>query len=155
MIIDCLEFNRDFRILDAVSELAFLALECERLGAPQVGDLILRTCCEQTGDRPPGRLVTFYKSYHACLRAKIALWHLKDDGIRDWAKWTARAVDYLYLAANAKSKSFRACGQSHVQLRSFTRRSAISRVRRSARNKMPAGTYESQIPSRRSVPCLD
>jgi hypothetical protein len=38
-----LAFVRDFRILDTASELAFLALECERLGAQQVGDWILKT----------------------------------------------------------------------------------------------------------------
>jgi aminoglycoside phosphotransferase family enzyme len=32
VIIDCLEFNRALRILDTVSELAFLALECEQRG---------------------------------------------------------------------------------------------------------------------------
>lgn len=103
VIIDCLEFNRDFRILDTASELIFLAMECERLGAHQVGALILKTCCEQTGDWPPGPLLKFYKSYHGCLRAKIALWHLKDDGIHDQAKWTTRAVNYLRLAADTGS----------------------------------------------------
>jgi aminoglycoside phosphotransferase family enzyme len=98
VIIDCLEFNRDFRILDAVSELAFLALECERLGAPQIGDSILETYSVETGDRPPLRLIMFYKSYHACLRAKIAVWHLKDHGINDAAKWTGKATQYLHLA---------------------------------------------------------
>ncbi|MGH9833388.1 MAG: phosphotransferase [Blastocatellia bacterium] len=97
VIIDCLEFNRDFRILDPVSELAFLALECERLGARWVGDLILETYCDETGDKPPGRLLVFYKSYHACLRAKIAVWHLKD--YEDWAKWTNKAKSYLHFAA--------------------------------------------------------
>ncbi|HEX5082326.1 MAG TPA: hypothetical protein VFY40_09780 [Blastocatellia bacterium] len=99
VIIDCLEFNRDFRILDTVSELAFLALECERLGAPQIGDLILDTYSDETGDRPPVQLLAFYKSYHACLRAKIAVWHLKDHGINDTVKWTGRAKHYLHLAA--------------------------------------------------------
>ncbi len=99
VIIDCLEFNRDFRILDTVSELAFLALECERLGAPEVGDLILETYSDETGDKPPVQLVEFYKSYHACLRAKIAVWHLKDHLINDKAKWTCRARQYLHLAA--------------------------------------------------------
>lgn len=99
VIIDCLEFNRNFRTLDAASELAFLALECERLGAPQVGNLILKTCCEQTGDWPPNELRTFYKNYHGCLRAKISLWHLKDDGVCDRGKWIARALNYLHLTA--------------------------------------------------------
>jgi len=97
VIIDRLEFNRDFRVLDAVSDLAFLALECARLGAPWVSDLILDTYREETGDRPPERLLAFYKSYHACLRAKIAVWRLKDKGVHDWAKWTGRASQYLHL----------------------------------------------------------
>ncbi len=98
VIIDCLEFNQDFRILDSVSELAFLALECERLGARWVGDLILETYRDETGDRPPRRLLVFYKSYHACLRAKIAVWHLQDH--EDWAKWTDKARRYLRLAGS-------------------------------------------------------
>jgi aminoglycoside phosphotransferase family enzyme len=99
VIIDCLEFNRDFRILDTASELAFLALECERLGAARVGELILETCLAQTGDRPPVPLLVFYQSYHACLRAKIAIWHLKDHQVANRAKWTDRARQYLNLAA--------------------------------------------------------
>src|SRR6266511_3564337 len=103
--IDCLEVNRDFRILDTASELAFLALECERLGAPQVGNLILETYSDETGDRPPVQLLAFYKSYHACLRAKIAVWRLKDHGINDTAKWTGRARHYLHLAPRVRQLS--------------------------------------------------
>lgn len=99
VIIDCLEFNRDFRLLDAASELAFLALECERLGAPRLGALILETVRSETNDHPPDRLMAFYKSFHACLRAKIALWHLKDDHGGNPAKWIAKARTYLQLAA--------------------------------------------------------
>ena len=33
-IIDCLEFSTEFRTLDTADELGFLALECERLHAP-------------------------------------------------------------------------------------------------------------------------
>jgi aminoglycoside phosphotransferase family enzyme len=97
VIIDRLEFNREFRVLDSLSDLAFLALECERLGAPWVSDLILDTYRDETGDRPPERLLAFYKSYHACLRAKIAVWRLKDRGVLDWQKWTGRARQYLRL----------------------------------------------------------
>jgi len=41
-IIDCLEFSRALRILDPADELAFLALECERLGAPAFATTISR-----------------------------------------------------------------------------------------------------------------
>jgi aminoglycoside phosphotransferase family enzyme len=82
LIIDCLEFNRDFRILDPVDELAFLALDCERLGAPWIRDLLLEVYGRTTGDRPAQRLLHFYTSYRACLRAKIAIWHLREPDVR-------------------------------------------------------------------------
>jgi aminoglycoside phosphotransferase family enzyme len=99
VIIDCLEFNRSLRILDAVSELSFLALECERLGAPEIGKRILNAYSEQADDRPANALLEFYRAYHACVRAKIAIWHLNDDNIQDRAAWVAKAEQYLRMAA--------------------------------------------------------
>lgn len=99
-IIDCLEFNRDLRLLDPVDELSFLALECERLGAAESGSLMLATYREATGDAPAEQLIAFYKSYRACVRAKIAIWHLRDHEVRDPAKWPALARTYLDLAAD-------------------------------------------------------
>jgi len=98
-IIDCLEFSRDFRLLDAADELGFLALECERLGATWMRQAIFDAYAAQTGDAPPPALLHFYQSYRACTRAKIAMWHLKEPGRTDAAKWTAQASDYLRLAA--------------------------------------------------------
>ena len=48
-IIDCLEFSRELRILDPADELAFLALECERLGAPAFAATIFETYTEDHG----------------------------------------------------------------------------------------------------------
>ncbi len=97
-IIDCLEFSRDFRILDPADELAFLALECERLGAPGLKRTIFDAYTEFSGDAPPEMLVHFYQSHRACMRAKIALWHLKEPALRDSRIWPAQARDYLRLA---------------------------------------------------------
>jgi aminoglycoside phosphotransferase family enzyme len=99
VVIDCLEFNRNLRILDVLSELSFLALECERLGAPEIGQRLLHAYCERTGDWSSETLLMFYRDYHAAVRAKIAVWHLKDDAILNPAIWTARANQYLELAA--------------------------------------------------------
>lgn len=96
VIIDCLEFNRNLRIMDPASELTFLALECERLGAAVYGNAILKMYAERTGDSPPDNLIAFYKSYHACIRARLAILHLKDH--QDTEKWTVRARQYLELA---------------------------------------------------------
>jgi aminoglycoside phosphotransferase family enzyme len=98
VVIDCLEFKRAFRIMYAADELAFLAMECERLGAMFVTDILFQTYCQATGDMPPDRLLNFYKSYRASLRAKLSIVHTKDPSVRDATKWRRRAQEYLQLA---------------------------------------------------------
>ena len=97
-IIDCLEFKRKFRLLDPVDELAYLAMECERLGAARVGDQVLQQHLDATGDAVPEELTWFYKTFRACLRARIAIWHIADHEVQDTDKWRRRAQDYLGLA---------------------------------------------------------
>jgi aminoglycoside phosphotransferase family enzyme len=98
VIIDCLEFNRDFRLLDPADELAFLALECERLGAPWVGRVVLDVYAGMNSDRPPTHLLAFFKAHRATLRAKIAALHLRDAEVAEPEKWVERANEYLRLA---------------------------------------------------------
>jgi aminoglycoside phosphotransferase family enzyme len=98
-IIDCLEFSRDLRLLDPADELAFLGLECERLGLAAVGRWFLARYREVTGDQPPEALLRFHRSYRALRRAKIAVWHLEDPSVRARDKWLERARCYLDLAA--------------------------------------------------------
>ena len=90
--------NGEFRILDPADELAYLALECERLCAPEVGHWLLDGYREASGDAPPDGLIHFYQSCRAVLRAKLALWHLRDDGRHPPGKWVATAREYLELA---------------------------------------------------------
>lgn len=97
VIVDCLEFNRDLRILDTASELMFLALECERQGAAWVKDLLFETYTEITQDAPPPDLLTFYRAWHACTRAKVSLWHIHD-GRDNSHVWIEKARKFLRLA---------------------------------------------------------
>ena len=96
-LIDCLEFSQRLRTLDAAEEMAFLALECERLGAPQLHEAIFRQYCATAGDAPPHALVSFYKSLHASVRARLAVAHL-DEPAADTRKWLARGAEYMRLA---------------------------------------------------------
>ena len=96
-IIDCLEFEREFRILDLADDLALLAMECDRLGAFRIGEALFRIPAMAGA---PADLIAFYKSYRAALRAKLAIWHLKDDSVTDHAAWIDRASDYMALAAH-------------------------------------------------------
>lgn len=97
-IIDCLEFSRDLRIVDTADEVAFLALECEHLGAADLGALLLRNYRDISGDRPDAALVHFYQSYRASLRATIAIRHLNEEKFRYSPQWPRRASEYLQLA---------------------------------------------------------
>ncbi|MBS1188847.1 MAG: hypothetical protein H6R10_639 [Rhodocyclaceae bacterium] len=97
-IIDCLEFNREMRQADAADELAFLALECERLGREDFGPALLELYARLSGDTPAASLVAFYKSCRACLRAKLALWHLDEEKVSQPEKWPALAGQYVELA---------------------------------------------------------
>ena len=82
-IIDCLEFRAELRYLDPADELAFLAMECERLGAPGIGQILFYRYSQRTGDRPPPLLILFYQAIGAMIRARIAILHLQEFPVRD------------------------------------------------------------------------
>ena len=99
VIFDRLEFNREFRLVDAADELGSLAMECERLGAAWIGPALFEAYAESTGDRAPPALLHFYMSYRASLRARLAILHTRELPRAAWDKWRALAADYLRLAA--------------------------------------------------------
>jgi predicted kinase len=72
VVIDCIEFNAEYRQNDIVDELGFLAMECHRRGADWIGNAVLQRYRETSGDYPPESLLAFYKCYRACVRAKVS-----------------------------------------------------------------------------------
>lgn len=98
-IIDCLEFKRAFRLLDPAEELAFLSMECRRLGAARVRAIAFETYGRVTGDRPPDKLIDFYAAFRASLRAKLTISHLRDEHVRTPDRWASEARQYLALSA--------------------------------------------------------
>lgn len=108
-IIDCLEFSLELRTLDTVDELGFLALECERLGNPGFGGVLVETYRAIAGDRPDAALLHFYQGYRACVRAKLAVWHLREEDYRDGgSRWSDSGRRYLQLA----QRHMRRCEQA-------------------------------------------
>jgi aminoglycoside phosphotransferase family enzyme len=101
VIIDCLEFSRDFRLLDTASEMSFLALECDRLGASEISRSLWQIYEERTGDKAAEDLRRFYRGNHALTRARISIAHLRDDIVREPGKWKPKAEHYLKAAAEA------------------------------------------------------
>jgi aminoglycoside phosphotransferase family enzyme len=103
-IIDCLEFNPRLRVVDPFDEIAFLSLECERLGAAWVGAYIERRMQRMLRDGPVEELFTFYRCHRATLRARLAIAHLLEAHPRTPEKWPKLAAIYLKLADTSARK---------------------------------------------------
>ena len=100
VVIDGLEFSTALRTVDPVDELAFLSMECVRLGAPWVGPLLQEMYVVRTGDATPPRLRAFYGAFRAFQRARLAVRHLQAGDAREpEAVWIRQARDYMEQAA--------------------------------------------------------
>jgi len=97
-IIDCIEFNPRLRVVDPFDEIAFLSLECERLGAAWAGTWLERRMKRTLRNGPADALFTFYRCHRATLRARLAVAHLLEANPRTPQKWPGLARKYLALA---------------------------------------------------------
>lgn len=70
-IFDCIEFNRRFRYGDTAGEIAFLTMDLERLGRPDLATRFLNAYLEESGDWDAVPLLDFYGAYRAFLRGKV------------------------------------------------------------------------------------
>jgi aminoglycoside phosphotransferase family enzyme len=100
-VIDCLEFDRNLRILDRAEELEFLAMECTRIGHAASGRRLARTCLALLTDAVPPQLQHFYRSHRAGTRAKLYVWRAGEPDGDDADGWFATARDYLRMAREA------------------------------------------------------
>lgn len=111
-IIDCLEFSAGERQLDSAEEIAFLALECGRLGRSDIGGRLRELYIELRADEPPDGLFDFYRSRRALVRAFLSIWHLDENLdeilVRRWldrARWyIAEAQASIERAADELSR---------------------------------------------------
>lgn len=79
-VLDCIEFDDRLRRLDGLDDIAFLAMDLERLGAPELGELLLDRYAEYSGDPASAALRAHYVAYRAFVRVKIAcLRHAQGD----------------------------------------------------------------------------
>jgi len=97
-IIDCLEFNAALRRVDPLDEIAFLCVECERLGAAWAGEYLRRRIVRALHDGHSDELFLFYRCHRATLRARLAIAHLLESNPRTPEKWPLLACTYLRLA---------------------------------------------------------
>ncbi|WP_163549341.1 AAA family ATPase [Candidatus Frankia nodulisporulans] len=71
-ILDCLEFDQRLRAGDVLADVAFLAMDLERLGRRDLADHFLSAYREFSGETHPRSLEDFYVAYRAFVRCKVA-----------------------------------------------------------------------------------
>ena len=101
VFLDRLTFRRDLRLMDPAEELAFLALDCERLGAAWVGDRFFEAYGRVAGDEVPAELVACYRARRALLWALLSGRHLLRGAPE--RPWRNVARDYLRLGLESLS----------------------------------------------------
>ncbi|MDH4167872.1 MAG: hypothetical protein OEY13_08055 [Gammaproteobacteria bacterium] len=104
-IIDCLEFDRDLRVLDRAEELSFLHLECARIGHEATGHALLRGCLAQLADHATDALLHFYRSHRATTRAKLYVWRASEPDGGTPRHWLELADVYVRLALQDAARS--------------------------------------------------
>lgn len=100
-VIDCLEFDRNLRILDRAEELEFFAMECSRLGHAATGERIARECLARLADDAPLQLRQFYRSHRAATRAKLYVWRATEPDGGSPQQWLETARTYLGFALDS------------------------------------------------------
>jgi uncharacterized protein len=99
-IYDCIEFNDRLRCGDVASEVAFLAMDMDARGRPDLGYLFTEQYQQRRGDAGLFTLLPFYRCYRACVRGKVLSFRLDEAEFNEEEKKlaTADAANYFELA---------------------------------------------------------
>ncbi|NYT03357.1 MAG: hypothetical protein GKC00_01475 [Candidatus Methanofastidiosa archaeon] len=92
-IFDAIEFNPAINTTDVAAEIAFLCMDLEFLGREDLSKIFSEKYVLESNDKEIQKLLSFYKSYRACVRAKV-------NGYRASADGNAKELTkkYFYLA---------------------------------------------------------
>jgi len=99
-IYDCIEFNDRFRHLDVASDVAFLAMDLDFHGRPDLADRWVRNMARRLGDPGLTGLQDFYRCYRAYVRGKVESLHGEAHAAtpRERAQADRVARQYFHLA---------------------------------------------------------
>src|SRR5262245_17364390 len=99
-VFDCIEFNHRFRYGDTAGEIAFLAMDLDSLGRPDLALDFINAYLDVSGDYVAVPLLDFYRAYRAWIRGKVYGLQAVDPARADRAGLVARARGYFDLAAS-------------------------------------------------------
>jgi len=151
-VFDCIEFNDEYRMIDTMSDVAFLVMDCDARARPDLGFRFLSRYLEFSGDYDGLKLLPLYLAYRASVRGKVACLLSDDKGIDtdQRALQRAEASHYFSLAesytASIQPRLFAigglsGSGKSHLALLGCGTERAII-IRSDAIRKHIAGSHE-------------
>ena len=91
-VLDCLEFDDRLRYVDVLDDIAFLAMDLERLAAPVTAQHLFDWYAEFAGSQRVKSLEHHYMAYRAFVRAKVACLQA-DQGVTAAAPRARRLTD--------------------------------------------------------------
>lgn len=97
VLFDRLEFNEDLRWTDVIADLAFLMMDLTEKKQTNFSNQLVNTYLYYTEDYQGLALLPYYLSYRAVVRAKIALFRLKQEGLNNEEKKEIQHAYYNYI----------------------------------------------------------
>jgi aminoglycoside phosphotransferase family enzyme/predicted kinase len=99
-VFDCIEFNERFRCSDVASEAAFLAMDLDVRGRPDLGYYFCERYHARAEDRQLFALLPFYRCYRAYVRGKVLSFRLDEAEFSETERNAAatRAKSFFHLA---------------------------------------------------------
>ena len=100
MVFDCIEFNDEYRMIDTMSDVAFLTMDCDVRSCSDLGFRFLSRYLECSGDYAGLMVLPLYLSYRAGVRGKVACLLSDGQGIGagEQCRQFAEATRYFTLA---------------------------------------------------------
>jgi len=153
-LFDGIDFNPGFRWSDVISEIAFLVMDLEEHGQPQLARRLLNRYLERTGDYAGLAVLRFYLVYRAMVRAKVDAIQLGDASRASSQRRSLRREFGTYLdVADHDAEGSRPAliimhglsgsGKSHVAGQ-FVEHSAAIRIRSDIERKRLFGLEETE-----------
>ncbi len=99
-IMDCIEFSRRLRYTDVAGDVAFLAMDLERRGRPDLAQAFVEAYVEAAGDPGLWAVLDFYRCYRAAVRGKVEGMRAHQEEVppRERAEARASARRFFQLA---------------------------------------------------------
>jgi aminoglycoside phosphotransferase family enzyme len=91
-VYDCIEFNERFRCGDVAADVAFLAMDLDGHGRPDLADAFIAAFVAASGDTTLPAVLPFYQCYRAYVRGKVDSFQLDEPEVPPAQRRAARAA---------------------------------------------------------------